>query len=169
MEAALTGHMVFTTLHANDTATAITRLAEMEIPPYLIGASILGVVAQRLVRKVCSSCSDHKSINAKDYKLAVNYGVEKARFINKKNKSCPICNGTGYKGRVGIYEVMKVNETIRELIMKQSNADEIREKAFDKAGRSLLAYGMNLVKNEMTTIEEVERVCLLSETEGEEL
>ena len=73
------------------------------------------------------------------------------------------------QGRVGIYEVMKVNETIRELIMKQSNADEIREKAFDKAGRSLLAYGMNLVKNEMTTIEEVERVCLLSETEGEEL
>ena len=169
MEAALTGHMVFTTLHANDTATAITRLAEMEIPPYLIGASILGVVAQRLVRKVCRSCSDHKRINAKDYQLAVNYGVEKARFINKKNKSCPICNGMGYKGRVGIYEVMKVNETIRELIMKQSNADEIREKAFDKAGRSLLAYGMNLVKNEMTTIEEVERVCLLSETEGEEL
>ena len=169
MEAALTGHMVFTTLHANDTATAITRLAEMEIPPYLIGASILGVVAQRLVRKVCSSCSDNKRINAKDYQLAVNYGVEKARFINKKNKSCPICNGTGYKGRVGIYEVMKVNETIRELIMKQSNADEIREKAFDKVGRSLLAYGMNLVKNEITTIEEVERVCLLSETEGEEL
>ena len=169
MEAALTGHMVFTTLHANDTATAITRLAEMEIPPYLIGASILGVVAQRLVRKVCTSCSDHKRISAKDYQLAVNYGVVKARFINKKNKSCPICNGTGYKGRVGIYEVMKVNETIRELIMKQSNADEIREKAFDKTGRSLLAYGMNLVKNEMTTIEEVERVCLLSETEGEDL
>ena len=169
MEAALTGHMVFTTLHANDTSTAITRLAEMEIPPYLIGASIIGVVAQRLVRKVCKSCSDYKKINAKDYQLAVKYGVEKARFINKTNKSCPVCNGTGYKGRVGIYEVMKVNETIRELIMNQSNADEIRERAFEKSGRSLLSYGMNLVKNEMTTIEEVERVCLLSETEGEEL
>ncbi len=169
MEAALTGHMVFTTLHANDTSTAITRLAEMEIPPYLIGASIIGVVAQRLVRKVCKSCSDYKKINAKDYQLAVKYGVEKARFINKTNKSCPVCNGTGYKGRVGIYEVMKVNETIRELIMNQSNADEIRERAFEKSGRSLLSYGMNLVKNEMTTIEEVERVCLLSETDGEEL
>ena len=169
MEAALTGHMVFTTLHANDTATAITRLAEMEIPPYLIGASIIGVVAQRLVRKVCKSCTDYKKVNHKDNQMAALYGVEKARFINTKNKSCPLCNGTGYKGRVGIYEVMKVNETIRELIMNQSNADDIRERAFDKAGRSLLSYGMNLVKNELTTIEEVERVCLLKEMEEKEL
>ena len=96
-------------------------------------------------------------------------GVEKARFINKKNTSCPICNGSGYKGRVGIYEVMKVNDFIRDLIMNQSNADQIREKAFEKNGRSLLDYGMNLVKKELTTIEEVERVCLLNETQAEEL
>ena len=82
MEAALTGHMVFTTLHANDTA-AITRLAEMEIPPYLIGASIIGVVAQRLVRKVCKSCSDLKTLNLKDNQLAINFGVTKARFLKK--------------------------------------------------------------------------------------
>ena len=169
MEAALTGHMVFTTLHANDTATAITRLAEMEIPPYLIGASIIGVVAQRLVRKVCKSCTDLKKINRRDNQLAFRLGVEKARFLNKSNKICPVCNGTGYKGRVGIYEVMKVNDLIRDLIMKQSNADQIREHAFKKNGRSLIEYGMDLVKNELTTIEEVERVCLLNETESEEL
>ena len=169
MEAALTGHMVFTTLHANDTATAITRLAEMEIPPYLIGASIIGVVAQRLVRKVCKSCSDLKTLNLKDNQLAINFGVTKARFLRKNNTNCPVCNGSGYKGRVGIYEVMKVNEVIRELIMNQANADEIRDRAFDKSGRSLLSYGMNLVKNELTTIEEVERVCLLSENQQEEL
>jgi len=169
MEAALTGHMVFTTLHANDTATAITRLAEMEIPPYLIGASIIGVVAQRLVRKVCKSCTDFRKIDKRENQLAFSLGVEKARFINKKNTSCPICNGSGYKGRVGIYEVMKVNDFIRDLIMNQSNADQIREKAFKKNGRSLLDYGMNLVKKELTTIEEVERVCLLSETKSEEL
>ena len=169
MEAALTGHMVFTTLHANDTATAITRLAEMEIPPYLIGASIIGVVAQRLVRKVCKSCSELKKINARENHLAFSLGVEKARFLKKTNKGCPVCNGSGYKGRVGIYEVMKVNELIRDLIMKQSNADQIREHAFEKNGRSLLTYGMNLVKNELTTIEEVERVCLLNETQSEEL
>ena len=168
MEAALTGHMVFTTLHANDTATAITRLAEMEIPPYLIGASIIGVVAQRLVRKVCKSCTDLRRIDKRENQLAFSLGVEKARFINKKNASCPLCNGSGYKGRVGIYEVMKVNDLIRDLIMKQSNADQIRERAFEKNGRSLLAYGMDLVKNELTTIEEVERVCLLNETQSEE-
>ena len=168
MEAALTGHMVFTTLHANDTATAITRLAEMEIPPYLIGASIIGVVAQRLVRKVCKNCSDLRKLNTRENQLAVNLGVEKARFLKKGNKNCKICNGTGYKGRVGIYEVMKVNDVIRDLIMKEANADQIRESAFEKSGRSLLVYGMHLVKNELTTIEEVERVCLLSETESTE-
>ena len=86
---------------------------------------------------------------------------------NKSNKNCTICNGAGYKGRVGIYEVMKVNEVVRELIMNQSNADEIRERAFDESGRTLLEYGMNLVKNEFTTVEEVERVCLLNETPKE--
>ena len=169
MEAALTGHMVFTTLHANDTATAITRLAEMGIPPYLIGASIIGVVAQRLVRKVCKSCSELRKINRRENHLACTLGVDQARFLIKENKACPICNGSGYKGRVGIYEVMKVNDLIRELIMKQSNADQIREHAFEKNGRSLLEYGMNLVKEELTTIEEVERVCLLSENQSEVL
>jgi len=171
MEAALTGHMVFTTLHANDTATAITRLAEMEIPPYLIGASIVGVVAQRLVRKVCPSCSTIRKLQPGKDNLALSLGVKQARFLKKsvtagsstKNNGCSICSGTGYKGRVGIYEVMKVNDVIRELIMKQSNADVIREHAFTKTGRSLLVYGMHLVKNQMTTIAEVERVCLLND------
>tara|TARA_B100000700_G_scaffold147148_1_gene163984 strand:- start:611 stop:1342 length:732 start_codon:yes stop_codon:yes gene_type:complete len=174
MEAALTGHMVFTTLHANDTATAITRLAEMEIPPYLIGASITGVVAQRLVRKVCPTCSYIQKLEKGKDDLAMSFGLTKARFLKKSlsagNQSnvCAICEGTGYKGRVGIYEVMKINDLIRDLIMKQSNADKIRENAFIKSGRSLLDYGMNLVKNQMTTIAEVERVCLLSESPTEE-
>ena len=171
MEAALTGHMVFTTLHANDTATAITRLAEMEIPPYLIGASIIGVIAQRLVRKVCPNCSTIKRLQAGKDDLALSLGLKQARFLKKSvsdgSKNCSICNGTGYKGRVGIYEVMKVNDLIRDLIMKQSNADQIREHAFSKAGRSLLVYGMDLVKNQMTTIAEVERVCLLEEPSTE--
>ena len=174
MEAALTGHMVFTTLHANDTATAITRLAEMEIPPYLIGASTIGVVAQRLVRKVCPSCSFIKNLEKGKDDLAISFNVKKARFLKKsvsagnKNNGCMICNGSGYKGRIGIYEVMKINDLIRDLIMNQSNADEIREKAFTKAGRTLLDYGMQLVKSQMTTIAEVERVCLLNDSQQEE-
>jgi len=175
MEAALTGHMVFTTLHANDTATAITRLSEMDIPPYLIGASIIGVVAQRLVRKVCISCSSIRSLRKGKDDRALKFGLTKARMINNsiqdnnQDKICPICGGSGYKGRVGIYEVMKINENLRELIMKQSNADVIRENAFKVDGRCLLDYGMELVKNEITTIEEVERVCLLDDDSSGEL
>ena len=168
MEAALTGHMVFTTLHANDTATAMTRLSEMDIPPYLIGASIIGVVAQRLVRKVCKSCSSLRSLKKGKDDRAIKFGLTKARTItvnedNENQKICNICGGSGYKGRVGIYEVMKINENLRDLIMKQSTADVIRENAFLVEGRSLLDYGMELVKKELTTIEEVERVCLLEE------
>ena len=122
MEAALTGHMVFTTLHANDTATAITRLSEMNIPPYLIGASIIGVVAQRLVRKVCLACSSLRPLKKGKDERALKFGLKKARVINEDNNGeiCQFCGGSGYKGRVGIFEVMKINENLRELIMKES-------------------------------------------------
>jgi len=179
MEAALTGHMVFTTLHANDTATAIARLNEMGVPPYLIGSSIVGVMAQRLVRKVCPECSQTRSTIPEKDKLAFSYGIQTLKeptIIDQKadpyekgiNKNlCNICNGSGYKGRVGIYEVMRVNEPIRELIMNSSNADQIRECACQNGLKSLLVYGMDLVKEGITTIQEVERVCLLEDSSNE--
>ncbi len=181
MEAALTGHMVFTTLHANDTSTAITRLAEMEVPPYLIGSSIVGVMAQRLVRKVCKKCSYIADVDPIKDKLAFEHGIKKIRkaktvklqnnevkSINFSNENiCPICNGSGYKGRLGLYEVMKVNENIRELIMRSGNADEIKDLAIQNGMRTLLNYGLELVKQELTSLEEVERVCLLEESNNE--
>ena len=172
MEAALTGHMVFTTLHANDTATAITRLGEMGIPPYLVGSSVIGVMAQRLIRRVCPSCSTTRSADPKKNKLAVDFGIEKLKTANvvdisdesiNKKDLCKKCNGTGYKGRLGLYEVMKVNDPIRELIMKSSTADVIRACAEEQGVKSLLSYGLELVKQELTTLEEVERVCLLND------
>ena len=179
MEAALTGHMVFTTLHANDTSTAITRLAEMEVPPYLIGSSIIGVMAQRLVRKVCTKCSFVSQVDPIKDKLAFEHGITEIRKANTKRvsnsksnssnlnneKLCPVCNGSGYKGRLGLYEVMKVNENIRELIMKSGNADEIKDCAIKTGMRTLLNYGLELVKQQLTSLEEVERVCLLEESE----
>ena len=179
MEAALTGHMVFTTLHANDTSTAITRLAEMEVPPYLIGSSIVGVMAQRLVRKLCTKCSFVSQVDPIKDKLAFEHGITEIRKANAKNipnnknnlsnlnneKLCPVCNGSGYKGRLGLYEVMKINENIRELIMKSGNADEIKDCAIKTGMRTLLNYGLELVKQQLTSLEEVERVCLLEESE----
>ena len=179
MEAALTGHMVFTTLHANDTSTAITRLAEMEVPPYLIGSSIVGVMAQRLVRKLCPKCSFVSQVDPIKDKLAFENGITEIRKANTKSisnsksnssnlnneKLCPVCNGSGYKGRLGLYEVMKINENIRELIMKSGNADEIKDCAIKSGMRTLLNYGLELVKQQLTSLEEVERVCLLEESE----
>ena len=171
MEAALTGHMVFTTLHANDTATAITRLNEMGIPPYLVGSSVVGVMAQRLIRRVCPKCSSTRAVDPEKDKLAHDHNIrtlKEANSIdlanNESNNLCPVCNGTGYKGRLGLYEVMKVNENIRELIMKSSTADVIRESASENGVKSLLDYGLDLVKDGLTTIEEVERVCLLDDS-----
>ena len=171
MEAALTGHMVFTTLHANDTATAITRLNEMGIPPYLVGYSVIGVMAQRLIRRVCPKCSSTRAVDPEKDKLAHDRNIrtlKQANSIdlanNESNNLCPVCNGTGYKGRLGLYEVMKVNENIRELIMKSSTADVIRESASENGVKSLLDYGLDLVKEGLTTIEEVERVCLLDDS-----
>ena len=171
MEAALTGHMVFTTLHANDTATAITRLNEMGIPPYLVGSSVVGVMAQRLIRRVCPKCSSTRAVDPEKDKLAHDRNIrtlKQANSIdlanNESNNLCPVCNGTGYKGRLGLYEVMKVNDNIRELIMKSSTADVIRESATENGVKSLLDYGLDLVKDGLTTIEEVERVCLLDES-----
>ncbi len=169
MEAALTGHMVFTTLHANDTATAITRLGEMGIPPYLVGSSVIGVMAQRLIRKICPKCSTTRQVDKEKDKLAFDHDIrtlKEANVVDLSNNSenlCPLCNGTGYKGRLGLYEVMKVNDPIRELIMKSSTADVIRSCASDHGVKSLLSYGLELVKDGLTTIEEVERVCLLND------
>lgn len=169
MEAALTGHMVFTTLHANDTATAITRLSEMGIPPYLVGSSVIGVMAQRLIRKICPRCSTTREVDKEKDHLAFEHDIrtlKEANVVDLPNESenlCPVCNGTGYKGRLGLYEVMKVNDPIRELIMKSSTADVIRSCASDHGVKSLLSYGLDLVKDGLTTIEEVERVCLLND------
>ena len=173
MEAALTGHMVFTTLHANDTATAITRLSEMGIPPYLVGSSVIGVMAQRLVRKVCTSCATTKKVSSEDI-LASKYQLNQIKIptinenVKQDEKSCPVCNGSGYKGRLGLYEVLKVNDNIRELIMKSSTADVIREASVKYGLKTLLDYGMELVKEQLTTIEEVERVCILEESRDEQ-
>ena len=175
MEAALTGHMVFTTLHANDTATALTRLDEMGVPPYLVGASVVGVMAQRLVRKVCPSCSTMRTTEPGQDDLALSYGIQSVRVaqavdINTEQTQngqtcCTNCNGTGYKGRLGLYEVMSINDEMRGLILKHATADTIRECSKRQGMQSLLDYGMNLVKQQLTTLEEVERVCVIEEPE----
>ena len=174
MEAALTGHMVFTTLHANDSATAVTRLSEMGIPPFLIGASVVGVLAQRLVRALCPACkikSTDKSHPLFDkHNISHHYLPNIIEDDKNKNKNvCPVCNGSGYKGRVGIYEVLEITDNIREHILEGSNAEQIRAAATKQNNRTLLDYGMWLVSEGKTSMSEVERVCTIDNVNVEDM
>jgi type II secretory ATPase GspE/PulE/Tfp pilus assembly ATPase PilB-like protein len=128
---ALTGHLVLSTLHTNDAASTVTRILEMGIEPYLAASSLSCVIAQRLVRTVCKKC---------------------------RGKRCLACLGQGLKGRIGIFEFLLVEEAIRELILKQSSAEEIRQCAQTRGMVTLYEDGMNKVKSGITTKEELDRV-----------
>ncbi|MHC4212579.1 MAG: type II secretion system ATPase GspE [Planctomycetota bacterium] len=156
VQAALTGHLVLSTLHTNDAASSITRLVNIGIEPYLIAASLNGVLAQRLVRKICPNCKEPYKApkNMKKYIDAA--GIDKAKLF--KGKGCDQCRDSGYQGRVGIYELLIVDDAFRNMINKDSSVANMRQ-AFLKTGQTtLFDDGMQKVKQGLTTIAEVLRV-----------
>ncbi|MCX7926676.1 MAG: ATPase, T2SS/T4P/T4SS family [Candidatus Omnitrophica bacterium] len=160
VQAALTGHMVFSTLHTNDSPSAFTRLMNMGVEPFLISSSILGVLAQRLLRKVCDKCKE--SYEPKP-ELLKSLGLDS--YINKpvtfmKGRGCKVCNQTGYKGRTGIYELLKVTPTIQEAVLKKESADVIRELAIKDGLITLRQAALQKLLGGLTTPEEVMRVTL---------
>lgn len=173
IEAALTGHLVLTTLHTNDAAGAISRLDEMGMEAFQISSSLIGVLAQRLVRKVCNDCriaytpsseelarfgltasSDSDLTLYRANTLAVDQ-IEPAR---SNGTLCATCQGNGYKGRVGVYEVMRLTENLQHLISEGAPTDQIKEAAVQEGMQTLLAYSLNLVRQGYTTLDEVQRV-----------
>jgi type IV pilus assembly protein PilB len=170
IEAALTGHLVLTTLHTNDAASAIARLSEMDVEPFMVSASLIGVVAQRLVRRVCTDCRVPYQPSPTDlgrFGLAATPGAEvtfyranKVSFEDQRASKavCAKCGGIGYKGRVGVYEIMRVNEVLQGLITEGAPTERIKEVAVEEGMITLLSYSLNLVKRGETTLEEVERV-----------
>ena len=153
VQASLTGHLVLSTIHTNDAPSSITRLIEMGIDKYLVSSSVIGVVAQRLVRKVCPHCRTEVKIPDD---LAESLGLETNTVI--KGEWCEKCRKTGYMGRIGIYEVVNVNKEIRELIAQNAPVDAIRDVAREKRMRTMRESGVELVKQGITTVEEVMRV-----------
>ena len=157
VQASLTGHLVLSTIHTNDAPTSVTRLTEMGIDKYLVSSSLVGVVAQRLVRKICPYCKTESRIPDD---LAESLGLETTTVI--KGEGCDKCRKTGYLGRIGIYEIIAVDREIKDLIAQNSPADIIRDTAIQKGMRPMRDYGVELVKKGITTVEEVMRVTAIS-------
>jgi type II secretory ATPase GspE/PulE/Tfp pilus assembly ATPase PilB-like protein len=156
VHAALTGHLVFSTLHTNDAPGAITRLQDMGVEPYLLASVLSGVLAQRLVRRICQSCRVPHVPDPADL-LAI--GVTDAGGAELyKGEGCDACRKTGYKGRVGIYELFVISEEIRSLILRKAPTSEIRKLAMDRGMLTLREDGWRKARAGQTTVEEILRV-----------
>ena len=156
IQAALTGHLVLSTLHTNDAPTALTRLIDMKVEPFLASSSIIGILAQRLVRKICQGCKEKYTPTKEALKdLGLKTGEELSFY---KGKGCAKCLNTGYKGRVGIYELLVPDEKIRNAIISKAPAEDIKKLAVSSGMITLMEDGIGKVKQGITTVEEILRV-----------
>jgi type IV pilus assembly protein PilB len=157
IKAAMTGHLVLSTLHTNDAPSSINRLMNMGIEPFLVATSVHLIAAQRLVRRICSSCKEPTEVPVGAL-INVGFTEREAKAVKLfKGRGCERCSNTGYKGRVGLYEVMEINDDVRELILSGASAVELRAKAVDSGMIALRASGMQKIRDGVTTIEEVVR------------
>ncbi|MBN2060076.1 MAG: type II secretion system ATPase GspE [Deltaproteobacteria bacterium] len=158
IQSALTGHLVFSTLHTNDSASAVTRLIDMGIEPFLVTSSVIAIIAQRLVRVICNNCKEEFD---PDEESLLNIGLTRQMLNGKKlyrGRGCPVCLNTGYMGRTGIFEIMILDDVIQNLILKTSDANAIKKMAIERGMITLRNNGAEKVLEGITTIEEVFRV-----------
>jgi len=156
-EAALTGHLVFSTLHTNDAPTAVGRMIEMGIEPFLVASSVIGVLAQRLVRVICPECKEAYTPPVEAFRrLNLSMDLESITFY--RGRGCERCRQSGYKGRIGVFELMVMNDHIRELVLKKAPAHRIRDESLDAGMTTLRQDGMQKVLEGVTTMEEALRV-----------
>ncbi len=164
IESALTGHLVFSTLHTNDAAGAITRLTEMDIEPYLTASSLLGIVAQRLARLLCSQCKEPYALSAERAREIGGFEVkpneEEIKVYRARTGGCMRCSNTGYSGRIGIYEYLPVSETIQQMTLERKSAREIKHVAISEGMVTLREDGMKKVRQGLTSVEEILRGIL---------
>ncbi|HEY2373238.1 MAG TPA: GspE/PulE family protein [Gaiellaceae bacterium] len=163
IEAALTGHFVLSTLHTNDAPSALTRLAEMGVEPFLVGAAVTGVLAQRLARKLCTHCCEMYKPSA-DEMIAARVSPDVAAASDGmafyRKRGCPRCNQTGYKGRIGIYQLLAMTENLASLASKHASREDIERAALDSGMRTLWDDGLAKVAAGLTSIEELARVTI---------
>lgn len=165
VRSALTGHLVFSTLHTNDAASSAIRLKDMGLEPYLIANSMVGVVAQRLMRKVCQECCEERELTEEDEKLIGVSGSDTTlpRMV-KKACGCPACNNTGYRGRIAVHEIMSVDKEMRRMITEDVQVEELKEYLIRHQGmRTLKQSALYYLRNGVTTVEEVMKVAYYEE------
>ena len=157
VKAALTGHLVLSTLHTNDAPSTINRLMNMGIEPFLVASSVNLICAQRLVRRVCKACREPSPVPPAALVKIGFTPEEAAEVVPHKGRGCETCNHTGYKGRVGLYEVMEITDELRELVLVGASALELRRKAIEEGMITLRRSGLRKIRDGVTTIEEVVR------------
>jgi type IV pilus assembly protein PilB len=159
VQASLTGHLVFSTLHTNDAPSAITRLADIGVPPFLIASSVIAIMAQRLVRVVCPKCKEPDRLSEAELRAA---GITPDRAANatfSRGRGCNYCHHTGYRGRIGIFELLRMNSGIREMTFNREPTQTIRRQSRMLGMRTLLEDGVNKAIRGQTTLEEVLSIC----------
>ena len=156
VQASITGHLVVSTLHTNSAASTITRLADMGIEPYLIADSTIGVIAQRLVRRLCPECKRKKKADAEELELLMLAPEEDVTIYEPCG--CPKCDGTGFKGRIGVYEIMEVTQSLKTIISKKGSAEDIKNKALEEGMNTLRMCATRYVMEGITSVQEMMRV-----------
>jgi len=163
IKAALTGHLVFSTIHTNDAASSITRLVNMNVEPFLIADSVILVVAQRLIRRLCKKCAQPHSL-PESALLEMGFRKDEIKGLHVlRPKGCDACNKLGYKGRTALFEAMKIDEDIREMILSRAQSREIKKKAIEKGMLTLRRSGLTKIKGGITSVEEVLRETIRDE------
>jgi type IV pilus assembly protein PilB len=161
VKAALTGHLVLSTLHTNDAPSTINRLMNMGIEPFLVATSVNLICAQRLVRRICKDCKEEVQLPAQAL-VEIGFPVEEAGKVRLyKGRGCPNCNNTGYRGRVGLFEVMEITDELRELILSGASAMELRRKGMEEGMITLRLSGLQKLRDGQTSVEEVVRETVL--------
>jgi general secretion pathway protein E len=157
IHASLTGHLVFSTLHTNDTSGAVARLVDMGIEPFLVSSSVVAIIAQRLVRCICPHCREaHTPTPEELAKLGFKTGTSRPTFY--RAVGCAECRRTGYHGRTGIYEILLIDDEIRQMILSKVDSGRIKNRAIEKGMRTLRDDGARKVVSGVTTMEEILRV-----------
>ncbi|MGA7617528.1 MAG: GspE/PulE family protein [Thermoanaerobaculia bacterium] len=158
VQAALTGHLVFSTLHTNDSASAVTRLIDLGIQPFLISSTLIGAMAQRLVRKICKECKRNRPLSAEEASMLNLQAPPGKRIIVKEGAGCHRCRNTGYYGRTGIFEILNIDSSIRDLVDRSEDFLKIKEMAIKRGMRTLKQSALRKLAEGTTTFEEVVRV-----------